>query len=161
MNKLLTCNSNGNCKNMKKKELKVECVKLAWDSQLGISILPNHNCYFTILYYYGINRKPNSILQTRSQLHTLLKVTILHGNSFVCPTLWCQCWLLLYTLDLLVHSVCGSTLQCVVGRHVIVSTGFFWYPSLHVYSHVEPTVPRQVSVSWPFGIWFGQGLARK
>ena len=29
----------------------LECVKLAWDSQLEISILPNHNRYFTILYY--------------------------------------------------------------------------------------------------------------
>ena len=50
---------------------KMECVKLAWDSQLGMSILPNHNRYFTMLYYYGINRIPNSILQTPSQLHTL------------------------------------------------------------------------------------------
>ena len=50
------------------------CVKLAWDSQLGISILPNHNRYFTILYYYGINRIPISILQTPRQFHTLIVV---------------------------------------------------------------------------------------
>ena len=40
-----------------------ECVKLARDSQLGISILPKHNPV-PLLYYYRI---PNSILQTPSQ----------------------------------------------------------------------------------------------
>ena len=52
-----------NCKHIYQFEPSHECVKLAWDSQLGISILPNHNHYFTILYYYGINRISNSKLQ--------------------------------------------------------------------------------------------------
>ena len=46
------------------------CVKLAWDSQLGMSILPKSNRYFPIHYHDGINRISNSILQTPSQLHT-------------------------------------------------------------------------------------------
>ena len=53
-------------------EVKYECVKLAWVSQLGISIFPNR--YFTILYLYGINQIPKSILQTPSHLHTLIHV---------------------------------------------------------------------------------------
>ena len=59
------------------------CVKLAWDSQLGISILPNHNSYFTILYSYGINRTPNSILQTQNQLQAF-KRALLFPTFFLC-----------------------------------------------------------------------------
>ena len=46
-------------------------MKLAWGSQLGLSILLNNNQYFTILSYYEIDQIPKSILQTQSQLHTL------------------------------------------------------------------------------------------
>ena len=58
-------------------------MKLVWDTQLGISILPNHNRYLTILYYYRINRIPNSILQIPSQLHTLENVNIYTDICFI------------------------------------------------------------------------------
>ena len=45
-------------------------MKLAWDSQLGISILPNQNRYFTVLYYYGINQIPNHASNSKPTSYT-------------------------------------------------------------------------------------------
>ena len=48
---------------------KNECVNLLGIRNLEYPFCPTIT--ITLLYYYGINRIPNSILQTPSQLHTL------------------------------------------------------------------------------------------
>ena len=66
-----------------------ECVKLAWDSQLGIRVLPNHNRYFTILYYYGINRIPKSILPLRKHAYSnILKILPPKNENFQIKFFW-------------------------------------------------------------------------
>ena len=60
-----------------------------------------------------------------------------------------------------VQRECGSTLQYVDVSHLIDDTPTFcWYPVLHEYPQLEPTVPAHGYDSSPFGIIPRHGLAK-
>ena len=98
-----------------------ECLKLAWDSQLGISILPNPNRYLTILYCYGINRIPNSYFKLQANFKHFSQTSLILNLKPGIQLLDCIQFQAKYSIPRLVFNLNYSELSlevCEVGKGV-------------------------------------------